>query len=219
MLWMLTADLDHAARVDASMLTDHQRMELFLTPDDFELAHSSFGGDEDDSCTWTGVSCHKDSGAIHSIDWHSASIELTGSTNFQHIPSDLIAMNMYEQNLRGEVDTSALPRTMVSLCLQECKFTGTLNLEDLPPKMVSFQCVSNRITGISIICNLPPSLCFLDINERNVTQRFIRIEAMPRNSLTIDLTQCGIDKVTCENKEDIARVILSKDTRERMSDY
>ena len=54
-------------RFDPSMLSDHDRFELFMTFDDPNDIAEELHGDPLDHCSWSGVTC--DEGNIISIEW------------------------------------------------------------------------------------------------------------------------------------------------------
>ena len=127
MLTFALADTSTMGRVDASMLTQQQMMELFFTPSDYNTAREQLRGAEDDACSWTRVNCD-DGKNITWIIWLVEGIVLAGSIDFSMPPLSLESLSIYRQKLIGEIDMCALPQKMEYFGVQECGFTGTLDL-------------------------------------------------------------------------------------------
>ena len=211
MFFLLTVDSHPSGRIDPSMLTDHQRMELFFTPDNPEVARSRLGGDPDDACTWIQVACD-DEGSVGEIDWPARFIALFGSINFQMLPHRLELLNLSYQELVGEIDLLALPDTMKELYLRSCYFTGTLDLRNLPRGFTDLHVVKNRISALINVVNLPRGLDCIRIAEEYLQHTDLHVGALPEGTdYDINLISCGIDRVTYENPEDAKRVILNLD--------
>ena len=87
MFLSLCLDNDPLGRIHPPIVPDHQIMELFFSPDDFDESRRDFGGDESNACTWMGVSCKPD--RIKMIEFHPVDISLTGSIDFRMIPPQL----------------------------------------------------------------------------------------------------------------------------------
>ena len=131
-------------RFDASMLTDHQMMELFFTPEDTDTLQRYnalyFDFDDcgrDDACTWLGVTCSS-KGHVVEIEWKERDVVVCGSIDFSKLPRCVKTVYLVAEALYGEVDTSVLPRSLESFKLQNCEFTGSLDMRILPPHLKSY---------------------------------------------------------------------------------
>ena len=194
-----------AGRVDPSMLSDQQRMELFFTPDDYEQSRGEFGGDEDDACTWKRTECNND-GRLTSISWHSSFVKLKGVIDMLLLPPALTFFNLYHQALRGEVNTSNLPENLGVVCIDHTALSGTLDVANLPRKMTEFVVHDNAITAVGDIVNLPETLSYFTIGESNVVQQRIRIGKLPKKYFKLHIKQCGFTQIDFENPADMDRV-------------
>ena len=184
MLSLLTQDIAGLSRIDPSTFTDQQMMECFFTPNDFEAARASFGGDEDDACSWKCVECD-DFSHIVDIDWNAMDIYVAGSINFQMIPRNLTFLTLQGQELIGEVDTTSLPVNLQFFCIQQCLFTGTLDLSRLPQGLTDFFVTENKISGLSNFYNFSYSLRTLSIEEE--VQGSVYISKLPITLFDITL--------------------------------
>ena len=167
MLTVLIQSIDASlGRINPSILTEQQVMELFFTPTYAEDAREDLGGDENDACTWSAVSCT--GGVIEKINWTAEEIFLQGSIDFSMVPRNIINLVMENQDLSGTVDTRSLPDSLEEIRLSDCPFTGTLDLGHLPYHLRNITVWQNNIDAVQNICDLPPLLHTLDICERNV---------------------------------------------------
>ena len=204
---LLSADSTHIGRMDASMLSDQQMVELFFTPESYNHARAILQGDEADVCSWVGISCT--GGSVSRIFWPSGgSNPLIGSIDFGMIPRHLEMLSISRHRLYGKVQTQGLPETLEHFQLKDCKFSGTLDLGSLPRGIKVFRVMHNRISGLENIRNLPMSLTTVEISEHKVQQESIRIGEMPPNSLIIFLQGCRIREAEFEDDVDWQRVIL-----------
>ena len=178
MLSLLTQDIAGLSRIDPSTFTDQQMMESFFIPDSFAEARLAFGGDEDDACTWDKVWC-EGSKSIAQIDWHSADIKLKGSINFKMMPRHLTCVNLFNQKLIGEVDTTNLPEKLNFFCIEKCLLTGTVDLGHLPQSLETFVARDNKISGLVNVCNLPSRLQNLRFQENIALKGTISIAKLP----------------------------------------
>ena len=54
MIHLISAKISRSGRIDKSMLTEHQMMELFSIPSDFDIAIRSLKGDAGNACAGGG---------------------------------------------------------------------------------------------------------------------------------------------------------------------
>ena len=192
---LLTAD-PFLGKMDAALLTQQQRMELFVTSLDDSPIADELGGDCSDACTWAGVSCNDE--IVQSILWSRMNVFISASIDFTMFPLHLSIFDVFSQNLIGEVNLQKLPQTMTMLSLMSCKFSGTLDCSALPPQL-EYLCVSgNAIQAIKNIVNLPEVLEFLDFAELENQKKSVKIGALPENGLIIELNGCGIQDIELE---------------------
>ena len=194
-------------RINHSMLTDQQMMELFITPDDHEEHLERLGGDEYDACTWSGIECKAEK-QVTTIDWHSARIKIEGLIDFQALPPHLETLNLYEQNIHGEIETTALPPEMKCLCIQRTPLKGTLDMGSLPPNISEVTVTDNKVQAVINFVNLPQALRHCSITEKFLEPKSLHIGRLPANDLKFGLRKCGFNSVTFENAEDEKRVTL-----------
>ena len=214
-LTILCADTVMMGRFDASMVPEQQMLELFFTPNDQEDARTELGGDADDGCTWNGVLCSA-TGAIEKIEWFPWEANLSGSIDFQRMPTKLKHFTVYNQALTGEIDATSLPESLTDLCLAICAFSGTIDLGHLPRGMVAFETFDNQVTSIQNVRNLPIGLERLNIRELHATEKTISIGALPDSELAPDFSGCGFQKVDCENPDDVPRVNIEEEAQDSM---
>ena len=181
-----------AGRVDRSMLTDHQLMQIFFTPDDFEEARRELGGDEDNACLWAGVTCipaHR----IDTIEWDRnfdfgrPSLGLSGSIDFSCLPPLLMSLRLSRQKFKGELDTSALPKNLKQFSVRECGLDGAVDLGNLPRAMEYFDVRWNNVSGIVNVHSIPPSIKILAIEEAHVKICALHIGKLPKNECSLVL--------------------------------
>ena len=196
---------DNAARMNKSMLTDTQFMELFFVADDYENGRQELKGDADDACTWVEIRCSEDQKITH-IDWHRVDLTLVGSLDMALMPPDLIGLNIYHQALRGEANTTELPQNLELLYIDHAEISGTLDLSNLPKTLVDICFCSNQITKIVNLCNLPESLKTFDIDREPLDHASLHIGKLPSNGLILNFYHCFLTEVHCENPADRARI-------------
>ena len=202
---LLTIDSTLAGRVDSSMLTQQQMVELFFTPDDPLEARENLKGDPDNACTWEGIEC-TESGNIHRIEWCSWAFQMKGSIDFKMVPLAVSCINFFDQGLYGEIDTTAFPDSFQELSLGNCLFTGTIDLSRLPPRMRSVRVISNKITGVCNVQNIPETMRLLQIQEKNNVEKTIHIGVLPESNLKIEILTRGFTEVIYERESDAKRV-------------
>ena len=203
------ADTPSIGRFEPSMVTDHQMMELFFTPDSHADAREALGGDEDDACSWNGVRCDIPN-TITFIEWLPADLILCGSLDFHRFPSHLTVLNLYEQRIYGEVDLRGIPRTMERIWLNRCLFTGTLDLGSLPTGLKELEFLGNKITAIRNFRNLPESIERIDVREAAVKQETLNIGKFPHTDLEVLLYVPEGVLVAYEDLEDMYSVDMQK---------
>ena len=210
MLRLFFTDIAGLGRMDQSALTDQQMMEMFFVPENPEDAREALCGDEDDACTWNGVTCDE-SDQITEIQWHSMYIEpVQGSIDFPMMPRHLTWLNLYDHKLIGAVDTANLPEALEFFRIEECLFTGTLDLGSLPRNLGDFVAMGNTITGLVNFCNLPPGLSRLYIEEPIESSAKIRIGKLPKSLNEIFLQVKCTDMLYFEAESDRDRVEMKE---------
>ena len=208
MLFTVSADISSLGRFDPAMLSDHNLMELFFTPENFDAAREVLGGDPDDCCTWAEVTCSPE-GQITKINWCSYNVgKFAGSFDFLKFPKHMVNFNLYDEPFVGEVDFTALPETLLDVGLQRCAFSGTVDLGALPPDLRNIWIMGNQITALKNVCNLPPRLGCIIFQEENIQHESIRIGKLPQNGTVLRLQNCGFTDIQYEDPEDIESVFL-----------
>ena len=207
MLYLICLDSNHLGRINPSMLSDQQFMELFFTSDDADQSHARFGGDIDDACTWNGVTCN-DNKQITEIIFLHEYIELYGGINFKMIPPHVTDLSITNEPLYGEADVSGLPNKMETLVIEACRFTGTLDLSSLPQNLRMFSFAFNNITEVKNLCNIPQSVMHLRVSEPGIVKKSLHVGKLPANRLILRLTRCGFTDITYDNPKDKRRMRL-----------
>ena len=207
MFLVLSADESHIGRMNPSMLSDQQMIELFFTPDDFDVAHAHLGGSTSDACSWVGVGCADDGDeTIEEIDWHSVDLILQGSLCFEMLPRDIRIVSLYEQALSGSVDISDLPVKLEVICVQKCFLSGTLDVGNLPHSLTQLHFLGNRITSLINLRDLPEGLEHFRVVEGHIEEKSIFVGKLPQGDFIVRLDGCGYTDVRLEDKSDSDRV-------------
>ena len=136
---------------------------------------------------------------------------LTGIANFTTLPSELKKLNLYLQQIRGDVDIRTLPASLGVICVQSCQVTGTLDLGSLPRSMIECIFIENFITGIVHVENLPQGLRWIHIGERHIEDKVIHIGALPPGDFELNFKELpsAVDYVFAE-AEDRYRLITAE---------
>ena len=173
----LAMDPSCIGRFDPSMLSDHDRFELFLTLDNPDDVADELLGDPLDHCSWSGVTC--EDGHIIKINWMYLFEEVKGEMNLSMLPSHVQSLVVDHEPIRGEADLTQLPDSMHTLSVIDCLMTGTLAFHTLPPKMKMITFTGNRIEEISHFVNLPETLVEIEIDEENAKLDGVDLSCLP----------------------------------------
>ena len=201
MLTLLAADVPGLGRVDLSMLSETQVMELFFVPDDYEDSREHLKGDASDACTWTGMECNTYH-QVERIGWLDYIVDIAGEINFLMFPRHLRALLLINQEIRGEVNLLTLPTTIEDIQVEYCRIKGTLDFGSLPLNLKSLVFICNGLTGLVNVLNLPATLKHVQINECRVQPKSLYIGKLPSKDLRIDLYDCGITVMILEDDGD-----------------
>ena len=204
----LIGAIDAAGRFNTSMLSDHQLMELLVTPDDVAQARENLKGDEDDACSWKGITCNDENDCVTQISWHSSGLKVKGEMNFAMLPPKLTRLNLYHQPLRGSMDVSHLPEKLRILCVQSTGLTGSIDFGSLPRTLEQLFITDNKIESIQNIVNLPSVIQYFEVREPNVMPKSICVGRLDKEGFVIKLQKCGITKLRLEDEKDRRRVHL-----------
>ena len=200
-LFVLTSDISGLSRVDPSAFTDQQMMELFFNPTIPRAARMAIGGIDKDACTWYNVTCDA-SHHIIEVNWYSVNVSVSGFISFPMMPRHMKSLQLIEQDMNGEIDTSNLPESLVFFSLEACLFTGTLDLGSLPRGMEIFAVADNMISGIVHVCNLPPLLKTLIVEERVQKNGPIHIGKLPESLTKVRLRLGRSVEFDCADADD-----------------
>ena len=206
-LHLITAlenDVTHAGRFDPEMLTDQMRMEMFITPDSESEMQKL--GDRDAACAWRGIDCAGEDGRVTAIDWSTEDFCISGIVDMRMMPPLTTYFNLYNEPLRGDMETSALPRTLAHFFVHYCHFTGTVDLGNLPPTLLDFYVSDNRITAISHVYNLPAALCFCFVSEGAIQSDVLRVGKLPEGDFMLNFEGSNKQSVLLEDEIDRDRV-------------
>ena len=206
MLFYLCADPDPLGKMDALMLSDQQRMEMFFPNFRRKTARVALRGDADHACSWTGVECTEED-AVHAIRWNSDTIKLHGTLHFEALPPHTGTIDItWQGKLKGTIETALLPAQLQFFSVAHCGFSGTLDLAHLPRHLVTFQSKNNRITGICDLKDLPESLEVCHINESWNKASELSVGKLPERKVDIRLYGSSIKTVLLEDENDAPRV-------------
>ena len=214
MLTSLCADLIHAGRIDHSMLSDSQLLELLFVPENEAIFRESMIGDDETACSWPGVHCDADARII-SIHWDFPTSNVAGSVNFPMLPPEITTVHFSQQQLTGFMDSSHLPRKMHFFYVRRCLFAGTVALDNLPPTLQYLYVCGNAITHIGTIRNVPETLRFIQIREASVKQELLCIEKLPPGMKKVKITSGIIRKIDLECVSDTHRVVWKSKAKEK----
>ena len=198
------ADITSLGRMNPSMLSDQQMVELLYTPDDYNHSRRQLQGDADDVCTWRGIYC-TEAKEIEAIDWYIRSATLKGSIDFHMLPPLIKYLEISDQRLRGEIDARSLPDGLEYIIIVSCLFTGTLDLGGLPRAMKEAYFKNNHVTAVVNLENFPALLDTLSVQESHNTNKSIRIGKLPQG-LRMLIGDSGFTDVTFADPNDAQAV-------------
>mmetsp|Transcript_9194 Transcript_9194/g.12402 ORF Transcript_9194/g.12402 Transcript_9194/m.12402 type:complete len:214 (+) Transcript_9194:47-688(+) len=112
------------------------------------------------ACKWDGVKCDEQSQIIH-LKWGGRDLE--GQLNWIYMPLLLQSLELWRNQLTGEVPFDSLPPTLESLVLHDNEFNGNPNFLHLPPPLKALNIRYNRFKGLVAFFSLPSSLRRLDL--------------------------------------------------------
>ena len=164
MLTSLCAELKYVGRIDPSVRSDSQLLELPFVPQSEIIFRMSMTGHDETACFWTGVSCDADARVIF-IHWDIPTSNMAGSVNFPMLPPEIITVHFSQQQLTGVMDSSHLPRKMHFFYIRRCFFAGTEELDNFPPTLQHLYVCGNAITHIGAVRNVPETLRFIHVQE------------------------------------------------------
>ena len=196
------ADVEGAGRIDSSMLTDAQMLDLFLVLDDGEGLETLLGEDEpdEDICEWLGIACNSES-QINEIIWMVTGFGCDAELHMRYMPRRVESFVLVSDSIYGEVDLLSLPTGLQKLIVFRTRLSGTLDFGHLPRTMQNVQFEQNKITSVHSICNLPETLKTLVVREQNIREERIYIGMLPKG-LEPDFSQCGLKGVDFESEKD-----------------
>ena len=200
-----SADTLDAGRLDPTMLSDTQLLELCVVTDGNAHLSSILGGEEDDSCTWKGIQCDEDQN-VFEIALGQAQLQNTGATvAFAFFPPHLTNLGLRYAPVSGTVELRYLPPSMQAVNIISTLITGTLDCSALPRSMETLRIIRNRISGLVGIGNLPKTLRTFFVSEYGLKGQVIQVGKLPE-SLEIRLANSYPREIRCEVPGDTDRV-------------
>jgi len=149
----------HCGKIRGATLPDEYSLELFIQNVGNPL---SSWNSIIPACEWESVCCDGDR-YIESINW--AFRDLSGTLQWNRLPSTLQALEIRQNQFYGEVDWANLPHRLRSLFLSGNKFSGKLNLEQLPSRLEQLDVWGNQFSGNVDVSSLPSNLTYLNISS------------------------------------------------------
>ena len=192
---VLTSDLESLGRVNPSMLTDQQRMELLVSDIKDIGALQDAEGEFLPIHDWHGVHFEPH---IDEIDFGENTtpfgfivgdryvIGPEGSIDLQWMPSAVEYFIITGLRLDGTVDTSAFPESLVQIELTGNNFRGPFAIESLPRNMHSVYASENLLDGSLNLPGLPDTMVEFVVADNNFSGS-IDLSSLPEGMLTIDL--------------------------------
>ncbi|KNH05998.1 hypothetical protein XU18_3072 [Perkinsela sp. CCAP 1560/4] len=125
---------DGIGRVDRSMLSQQELMELFIfgLNEPEEICGSR--DDPADVCEWEGVKCNVD-GEVERFLWISKKEDGTGTLGFEFLPCSMKSLQMWNNALSGTIHLADLPGKIEVVYLCDNQLTGSLNFDRLPAEV------------------------------------------------------------------------------------
>ena len=214
-LHICSADGFSLGRVDLSVLSEQDRMELLAIGLECEL---SYYQDSDGSFTdyhdWRAVVCDEEKNItafrVGRTPWYAGPMYLTGTidtclfphqlgefsandnklhgeVNLETLPENLRKFCIQSNMCHGEINLIALPETLQLLDLRKNKFSGSLNLARLPEALTKLFCAENNFSGSIDLKSLPKAMSFLYLEKNGLTGK-LNLDTFPESLLYIDLS-------------------------------
>ena len=192
---LLTTDHESLGRVNPSMLTDQQRMELLVADIKNIRALQDAEGAFLPIHNWPGVHFEPH---LEEIDFGENKyfnnllntprfiVGPEGSIDLHYIPSQVEYFTISGLHLDGTVDKSALPESLVHIELTGNNFRGPFALENLPKSMRQVYANKNFLDGSLNLPGLPDTMRELVIADNNFSGS-IDLTALPEGMEAIDL--------------------------------
>ena len=198
---LLCADIG-LGKMDPSMLSDQDRMELFVA----NLAHKYLAtfqtqdGTFLDMCEWTGMECDEDGNIFEvclqracdgtvCLEFFPESVDtiiissngsLEGTLNTSKLPSRLEVCELDGNNFDGVVDMTKLPKALSSLSVAQNDFSGECDLTALPSGLEALNASENGFSGSLCLDSLPKRMRTLDVSC-NCLSGSISLENLPES--------------------------------------
>ena len=198
---LLGADIG-LGKMDPSMLSDQDRMELFVANLAGKyLAHfQTQDGTFLDMCEWTGMECDKEGNIIEvslqracdgtvCLDFFPESVDtliissngsLEGTLSTAKLPNQLEVCDLDGNNFDGAIDMTKLPKALSSLSVAQNDFSGGLDLKALPSGLEALNASENGFSGSLCLDSLPQCMRTLDVSC-NCLSGSISFENLPES--------------------------------------
>ena len=207
LLFFASTDFLDTGRVDASMPSETQHLELFAVVAGNAHLSTLLGGEEDDACTWGGVTCDSQQ-SITSIVWWSFMLrqETSISADFRALPRKLLKIELRYLNFHGTIDLRDLPLNLDELVIIQTHTTGTLNCSALPRSLERIQIEDNKVIGLIGLCNFPETLNYFCVNEKGLKGQVLHVGKLPKEVAYILLKNSSPGEITCAVPSDFDRI-------------
>ena len=185
MLFALAADA--IGRVDQSMLTDQEVMEIFLgSCDDNSLKNFQENGEYLPVCEWSGVRCEN----RRVIEIHMEFFDLvnaSGPLQFGLLPHRLRELSLRgEGNKRVQIFAEKLPRTLMYWFMSHCSVEGSFAVDALPESIDNFTMCECKFEVSVDLSAFPNSIVHLSMQYCELGGS-IETALLPRSAYSISL--------------------------------
>ena len=203
----VTSLILHAADVHQHAFHQQTLMQLFITMSQFSIVNNSmtfdeilldFRANEEDACTWPGISC------THSVVTSAYFADATPLiVDIEWAPPTLRHLHVRKSSFaRANWTTETLPRNLRYLCIFRCAAqkdyggSATLDLRRLPQRMEEKIVMHHRLRGELRFDDLPKSLRYLFIHtapqlNQKAIEVFVDFALLPKALVSANVYVSG----------------------------
>ena len=125
-------------------------------------------------CDWTFVECD-----------HAKIVRVIHCKKLRHcwdlrwLPNTVKNLNLFDQDVRGKLETNILPLELKDCNLGSCGLEGSIDLTTLPPNLEIFKVDQNFFTGDITLTRLPESMLEMSLHDNAFRNVFFDQGALP----------------------------------------
>ena len=176
-------------KMDPSLLTDQQRMELVIAGcgDMFLQIFQDKDGTFLDVCKWKYVHCDDDgkvTGWYFWMQYHNV-----GTLSLDYLPESLRDFKIDTPGVKftGTLDTAKLPSGLEGCLLYGNDFYGTISMTTPPPALRYFNIEGNGFWGECDLTSLPATIEHCMVGS-NYFSGSLRLDSLPEGLLSLSLS-------------------------------